>query len=100
MAQLAAHKTAKNNSDTTWIAAYFLGVETSSGSYLVVNQDGIFTIANIRRDPNESAFDKNIIDDVKLSHADYVSNGSSTVFINCSTMIASWLHKATGAGLA
>ena len=45
---------------------------------MVVNQDGMFNIANIRRGSNERAFDRNIIDDVKLSHSDYVSNGAST----------------------
>ena len=41
MAQFTAHKTVKNNFDTQWIAAYFLGVDTSTGSYPVVNQDGV-----------------------------------------------------------
>ena len=78
MAQFTAHKTAKNDFDTQWIAVYILGVETSSGSYLVANQDGIFKIANTRRGPNESAFDKGNIDEAKLGHFVYVSNGAST----------------------
>ena len=43
-----------------------------------MNQDGIFKIANIGRGPNESASDKNILDDVELSHSEYVSNGALT----------------------
>ena len=39
---------------------------------------GFFEIFNIRRGPNESAFDKNTIDEVELSHSDYVSDGVST----------------------
>ena len=30
------------------------------------------------RDPNESAFDKGIIDEVKLGHSDYATSGAST----------------------
>ena len=78
MAQLTAHKAARNDFGTKRIAAYLLGVETSSGSYLVANQDGIAKIANIRRGPNESVLDKSMIDEVQLGHSDYVSNGAST----------------------
>ena len=78
MAQFTANKSIKNDFDTKWMAAYFLGVETASGSYLVANKEGTFKIANIRRGPNESAFEKAILDEVTLSHSDYVSNGAAT----------------------
>ena len=78
MAHFTAHKTAKNDFDAKLITASFLEVEASNGSYLAVSQDWNFKIANTRRGPNDSAFDKSIIDDVQLSHSDYVSNGAST----------------------
>ena len=78
MASFTANKSIKNDFDTKWIAAYFLGVETASGSFLVANKEGTFKIANIRRGPNESAFEKAILDEVTLSHSDYVSNGAAT----------------------
>ena len=45
---------------------------------MVTNKDGIYNITNIRRGPNESAFDRGIIEEVKLGHSGYVSNGAST----------------------
>ena len=77
MGQFTADKTSKNDHDTRWFEAFFLGVETCSGSYLVVNSDGIFKIANIRRLPDENAYDDKILKDVTKTFADYVSKGAA-----------------------
>ena len=60
MGQFTADKNIKNDHDTRWFEAFFLGVETCSGCYLVVNSDGICKIANIRRLLDENAYDQNV----------------------------------------
>ena len=55
MCQFTADKTMKNDHDSRWFEAFFFGVESCSGSYLVANVDGIFKIANVRRLPDENA---------------------------------------------
>ena len=78
MAQFTADKGAKNDHDSRWMDAFFLGVETASGSYLVANENGIFKIANIRRNTSESSFDAEILTRVSVTHSDFVSNGAAT----------------------
>ena len=77
-AQFTADKSAKNDHDSRWIDAYFLGVETSSGSYLVANGDGIFKVANIRRHTSDTSFDAGILETVAVTHSSYVSNGAAS----------------------
>ena len=78
LVQFTADKNIKNDHDSRWIDAYFVGVETASGSYLVAGANGIFKVANLRRNTNDSAFDIEILDIVKSSHSEYVSNGASS----------------------
>ena len=78
LAQFTADKSAKDDHDSRWIDAYFLGVETASGSYLIANGDGVFKVANIRRHTSDTAFDAGILDAVAVTHSSYVSNGASS----------------------
>ena len=69
LAQFTTEKSIKNDHDSRWIDAYFIGVETSSGRYLIANSDGVFKVANMRRYTSATSFDSGVLAQVSDTHS-------------------------------
>ena len=68
----------KHDFDTDWDEGYFLGVITHTTEFLIGNKAGIFKCITVRRLPDAQMYDPQILDDIKVTYAEYCKQGAST----------------------
>ena len=61
-------KSRRNKMTIEWDTGYFVGIVCRTSEYIIANEGGLFTCSNIKRHPDESAYDKDILDIVKLKY--------------------------------
>lgn len=57
---------------------YFVGIVNRNTQYLISTSDGIIACSTVRRLPDEEAYDKTCLEDVKVKYSDYIHGGART----------------------
>ena len=78
MFRCAPDKTGRHKSESEWSIGVFVGVESRSSEYLIVNKHGLYKCRTMRRLPRDKAFIEQSIDDVKHGLETYIKKGAQT----------------------
>ena len=76
MWKMLLDKNKRHKMDSDWERGIYLGVNGRTTEHLVATRDGIFKCRTIRKVPKENMYDKESIEYIKVTVAEYIKNGA------------------------
>ena len=64
----SADNNIKNNHGSTWFEAYFVGIVTNCGSYLLANRDQIYKVSTFKAQIEDESFSALILEAVEVEY--------------------------------
>ena len=74
----SADKNIKNDHDSKWFEAYFVGIITNCASYLLATRDQIYKVSTVKAKTEDESFSAHILEEVDVSYQQSSSEGASS----------------------
>ena len=76
MFKYTTDKTKRNKMDSEWDTGYFVGINSRTSEYLIAKGAEVFSSTTVRRLTEDKAYDPEVVQDVKIQHREYITEGA------------------------